>query len=92
MRIFRDFRWEAYLREMKAFSKDDSVLLIGGACDGDDTSRIAKYTFDEWTEVGNLQTSRWATADGNGRVFVVVGEGRLLVAITNNKQLNKQFA
>ena len=44
------------------------------------TSRIAKYTLDEWTEVGNLQTSRRAhraTADGNGRVFVVGGEGRL---------------
>lgn len=61
-------------------SRGDSILLIGGACDGNDSSRIAKYTFDDWTEVGNLQTSRRAhraIADGNGRVFVVGGEGRL---------------
>ena len=61
-------------------NRGDSILLIGGACDGDDSSRIAKYTFDKWTTVGNLQTSRRghrAIADKNGRVFVVGGQGHL---------------
>ena len=61
-------------------SRASSVLIIGGSCDISVTSRIAKYTLvpslDTWTEVGNLQKTRYgARAISNGdRIYVVGGE------------------
>ena len=61
-------------------SRESSVFVIGGACDasiGTGSSRIAKYTLDKWTEVGNLQTDRYgpsAISNGN-RIYVVGGDG-----------------
>ena len=60
-------------------SLESSVFVIGGACDASsrmDSSRIAKYTLDKWTEVGNLQTARYgpsAISNGN-RIYVVGGD------------------
>ena len=58
-------------------SRESSVFIIGGMCDSAYTSRIAKYTLDTWTEVGNLQTTRKGSrAISNGdRIYVVGGEG-----------------
>ena len=56
-------------------SRGSSVYIIGGQCNGGVyASRIAKYTEDEWTEVGNLQTGKYAPrAISNGDRFYVVG-------------------
>lgn len=56
-------------------SRDSSVFIIGGLCDGLATSRIAKYTGDTWSLAGNLQADRHAhRAIMNGdRVYVVGG-------------------
>ena len=57
-------------------SRESSVLIIGGQCDSAHTSRIAKYTLDKWTEVGNLQKARYAPrAILNGDRMYVVGGG-----------------
>ena len=58
-------------------SRESSVFIIGGYCDNSATTRIAKYTLDQWTQVGNLQTGRHAPrAIQNGdRIYVVGGEG-----------------
>ena len=60
-------------------SRKSSVLIIGGLCDGNSSSLIAKYTIDQWERVGNLQKSRAyhrAIADDN-RIYVVGGFGIL---------------
>ena len=59
-------------------NRESSVLIFGGNCDESKyTSRIAKYTLDKWTEVGNLQTGRYGpSAISNGdRIYVVGGDG-----------------
>ena len=58
-------------------SRDDSVLMIGGWCDGTPSCRVAKYTLDKWTEVGNLQSNRFAhrSINNGDRIFVVGGYG-----------------
>ena len=65
-------------------SQESSVFVIGGACDTTSgnigTSRIAKYTLDKWTEVGNLQTDRYgpsAISTGD-RIYIVGGNGMFL--------------
>ena len=60
-------------------SRQSSVLIFGGFCDGTSASLIAKYTIDQWERVGNLQNSRLshrAIANGD-RIYVVGGEGTL---------------
>ena len=52
---------------------------MGGWCQGDITSLIAKYTIDKWEHVGDLQKSRGshrAIANGD-RMYVVGGYGTL---------------
>ena len=57
-------------------SRESSVLIIGGLCNGVTTS-IAKYTLDNWEHVGNLQKGRCShRAISNGdRIYVVGGYG-----------------
>ena len=67
-------------------SRDSSVLIIGGKCEGNDAvSLIAKYTLDEWEQVGNLQHGRWGhRAISNGdRIYVVGGAGLYRFVIKN---------
>lgn len=60
-------------------SLKDSILLIGGSCDGVTSTRIAKYTLstfvEQWIELGNLQEPRKGhRAIRNGdRVYVIGG-------------------
>ena len=55
-------------------SRQDSVLIIGGWCDDSYTSRVAKYTVDNWTEVGNLQAGRRGhRAITNGNKIYIAG-------------------
>ena len=57
--------------------RESSVFILGGECDFDVSSRIAKYTSDEWEHVGNLQKNRnvhRAILNGN-KIFVVGGNG-----------------
>jgi len=56
-------------------SRKSSVLIIGGRCDGDDSSLIAKYTIDKWEHVGNLQNSRHGhrAIANDDRIYVVGG-------------------
>ena len=67
------------IKRYGVISRKSSVLIIGGICDGSDSSLIAKYTDDKWEPVGNLQHSRRAhRAISNGdRIYVVGGEGIL---------------
>ena len=57
-------------------SRESSVFIIGGMCDSAYTSRIAKYTLDTWTEVGNLQLSRYGPGaiSNDDRIYVVGGD------------------
>ena len=57
-------------------SRESSAFIIGGNCDSSYTSRIAKYTLDSWTEVGNLQTTRYGprAIQNENRIYVVGGE------------------
>ena len=70
----KNIRFRIY--QFAVISRDSSVFIIGGGCDSSHTSRIAKYTLDAWTEVGNLQTTRYGPrAIQNGdRIYVVGGE------------------
>ena len=58
-------------------SRKSSVFIFGGYCDGErSSSRIAKYTLDQWTEEGNLKAGRYgpsAISNGN-RIYVVGGD------------------
>ena len=59
-------------------SRKSSVLIFGGQCDDErSSSRIAKYTLNQWTDVGNLKAGRYApSAISNGnRIYVVGGDG-----------------
>ena len=71
----KNIRFRIY--RFAVISRDSSVFIIGGGCDSSHTSRIAKYTLDAWTEVGNLQTTRYGPrAIQNGdRIYVVGGIG-----------------
>ena len=66
-------------------SRATSVLIIGGLCDGNAYSGIAKYTLDKWEQVGNLQQNRNEhRAIGNGdRIYVVGGFGTKRCEITD---------
>ena len=58
-------------------SRESSVLIIGGTCQSVYSTRVAKYTLDKWTEVGNLQKARngpRAILNGD-RMYVVGGAG-----------------
>ena len=60
-------------------SRKSSVLIIGGYCDGINSSLIAKYTINKWEGAGNLQKSRRghrAIANGD-RIYIVGGAGTL---------------
>ena len=66
-------------------SRESSVLIIGGYCDGYAYSRIAKYTLDKWEQVGNLQQNRYehrAIANGD-RIYVVGGSGTKRCEVTD---------
>ena len=58
-------------------SRTSSVFIFGGRCDGEDSTRIAKYTLDQWTEVGNLKAARLGPSaiSNDDRIYVVGGEG-----------------
>ena len=77
-----EFYIESYFFRISRYgviSRKSSVLIIGGNCDGNDSSLIAKYTIDKWERVGNLQQSRHghrAIADDD-RIYVVGGSGTL---------------
>ena len=60
-------------------SRKSSVLIIGGYCDGRDSSLIAKYTIDQWERVGNLQNIRHAhrAIANEDRIYVIGGSGTL---------------
>ena len=62
-------------------SRQSSVLVIGGKCDGSYSSLIAKYTIDKWERVGNLQDSRFLlrAIANDDRIYVVGGDGSLYV-------------
>ena len=52
-----------------------SLLLMGGVCDGDFSSLIAKYSSNRWKRVGNLKDSRRGhrAIANNNRIYVVGG-------------------
>ena len=56
-------------------SRTSSVFIFSGRCDGKDSARMAKYTLDQWTEVGNLKSARYGpSAISNGdRIYIVGG-------------------
>ncbi len=58
-------------------SRKSSVLIIGGRCDDNDSSLIAKYTIDNWEHVGNLQEARngHRAIANDDQMFVVGGWG-----------------
>ena len=64
-------------------SRQSSVMIIGGYCDGKDSSLIAKYTigdgWDNWKRIGNLQNFRqWHRAIANDdRIYVTGGYGKV---------------
>ena len=61
-------------------SRQDSVLVMGGLCDGVEVSRVAKFSSTgNWSRKGNLQEVRSAhRAISNGdRVYVVGGSETL---------------
>ena len=60
-------------------SRKSSVLIIGGYCNGDSSSLIAKYTIDKWERAGNLQKSRSGhrAISNDDRIYVVGGSGTL---------------
>ena len=62
-------------------SRQSSVLIIGGNCDGSSSSLIAEYTIDKWERVGNLQDVRRGhrAIANNDRIYVVGGPGTLYV-------------
>ena len=64
------------IRYYGVISRKGSVLIIGGNCDGSDSSKIYEYTLDKWAAVGNLQAVRRGhRAIANGDRFYVVGGG-----------------
>ena len=54
---------------------------MGGTCDDESSSLIAKYTIDNWERVGNLQDPRYAhrAIANDSRIYVVGGWGTLYV-------------
>ena len=52
-------------------------MIIGGGCQSEYSPRIAKYTLDKWTEVGNLQKARNGIRAilNDNRMYVVGGAG-----------------
>ena len=58
-------------------SRKSSVLIIGGYCDGSESSLIAKYTNDNWERVGNLHHTRGRhrVIANQDRFYVVGGSG-----------------
>ena len=60
-------------------SRQSSVLIFGGLCDGSSASLITKYTIDKWERVGNLQNSRYGlrAIANDDRIYVVGGYGTL---------------
>ena len=70
-----------YISEYALISRQSSVLIMGGFCDGEYSSLITKFTmmsdinqFHEWKRVGNLQNGRLGLrAIANGNRFYVVG-------------------
>ena len=60
-------------------SRQSSVLVIGGKCDGSQSSLVSKYTIDKWERVGNLQNSRRGhrAIANEDRIYVVGGSGTL---------------
>ena len=69
------------ISEYGVISRQSSVLVIGGECDGRDSSLIARYTMNKWERDGNLQNSRRGhRAISNGdRIYVIGGSGTLYV-------------
>ena len=58
-------------------SRQSSVLIVGGSCDGSQSSLIAKYIIDKWERVGNLQDTRYfhRSIAKDDRIYVVGGHG-----------------
>ena len=58
-------------------SRTSSVFIFSGRCDGKDSARMAKYTLDQWTEVGNLKAARLGPSaiSNDDRMYVVGGDG-----------------
>ena len=56
-------------------SLDSAVYVLGGYCDGKASSRIAKFTINTWTDIGNLEQARFGhrAITDSGRVYVVGG-------------------
>ena len=59
---------------------------MGGNCDGNVSSLIAKYSSNKWDRVGNLQDSRryHRAIVNDDRIYVVGGEGTRYVICTLN--------
>ena len=78
--IFVCFRSHVFsISDYGVISRESSVLIIGGVCDGSAYSSIAKYTIDKWERVGNLQKSRYdhRAIVNEDRIYVVGGQGTL---------------
>ena len=56
-------------------SLDSAVYVLGGYCDGKASSRIAKFTINTWTDIGNLEQARFGhrAITDSGRFYVVGG-------------------
>jgi len=63
------------ISEYGIISRKSSVFIMGGWCQGDITSLIAKYTIDKWERFGNLQERRAGlrAIENGDRIFVVGG-------------------
>ena len=63
------------LSEFGVISRQSSVMIIGGYCNGSVSSLIAKYTIDKWERIGNLQHVRRThrAIENDDRIYVVGG-------------------
>ena len=76
--FYKNIRKHLSIYRYAVVSRKSSVFIFGGNCDSErSSSRIAKYTLDQWTEVGNLKAGRYGpSAISNGdRIYVVGGDG-----------------
>ena len=70
---------QSWVAEFGVISRQSSVLIIGGYCDGvgleSVSSLIAKYTIDKWERIGNLQQARRShrAIENDNRIYVVGG-------------------
>ena len=69
------------------------VYVLGGYCDGKALSRIAKFTTKTWTDIGNLEQTRFGhrAITDSGRVYVVGGYNAYLYVFFLNRNFIEKY-